>query len=153
LYTQETQIRLRRGESVSIGDFSMTFKDMERFPGRDDLIITEASVDVFKNGKYIRTLTPKTELYTRTQQPMTIPGVRSTLTEDFYVIMVNWEGTTADAATFKIFLNPLINWVWAGAVLFVVGTLVGAWPNQAEEKSAAVAKSRRRMAISGASGD
>ena len=153
LYQQETQIRLIRGNSVPIGDFSMTFKGVERFPGPDDLMITEASVDVFKNGEYVRTLTPRTELYTRTQQPMTIPGVRSTFTEDFYVIMINWEGTTSDAATFRIYVNPLINWVWAGAFIFLAGTLVAAWPNPAEDKIVAGEKARRRIALSGATGD
>jgi cytochrome c-type biogenesis protein CcmF len=153
LYQQETQIRLIRGNSVSLGDFSMTFNGVERFPGPDDLIISEASLDVFRNGQFVRTLNPRTELYTRTQQPMTIPGVRSTFTEDFYVIMINWEGTSADAATFRIYMNPLINWVWAGAFIFLAGTLVAAWPNPAEEKIVAAEKSRRRVAISGATGD
>ena len=153
LYQQETQIRLSRGQSVSLGDFDMTFRGIERFPGPDDLMITEASVDVFKNGQLVRSLNPRTELYTRTNQPMTIPDARSTITEDFYVILVNWEGTTADAATFRIFLNPLINWVWAGAFIFMAGTLVAAWPDPADEKVRAGYRSRRRLAIGGASGD
>lgn len=153
LYQQETQIRLTRGQSVGLGDFEMTFRGVERFPGPDDLMITEASVDVFKNGQLVRSLNPRTELYTRTNQPMTIPDARSTITEDFYVILVNWEGTTADAATFRIFLNPLINWVWAGAFVFMAGTLIAAWPDPADEKIRVGSRSRRRLAIRGASGD
>jgi cytochrome c-type biogenesis protein CcmF len=153
LYQQETQIRLTRGNSVPLGEFSMVFNGVERYPGPDDLEITEASVDVFKDGEFVRTLNPRTELYTRTQQPMTIPGVRSTFTEDFYVIMINWEGTSADAATFRIYVNPLINWVWAGAFIFLAGTLVAAWPDPAEDKIVAAERSRRRIAISGATGD
>ena len=151
LYQQETQIRLLRGESVTVDDFSMTFKGVESFPGSDDLIITEATVDVFKDGRFVKTLTPRTELYTRTRQPMTIPDARSTITEDFYVILVNWESTTDDAATFRIFLNPMINWIWGGAFIFIAGTLIAAWP--AEEKIKAAARSRRRVAVSGATGD
>jgi cytochrome c-type biogenesis protein CcmF len=77
---------------------------------------------------------------------MTIPGVRSSVGEDFYVIMVNWESVTADAATFRLFLNPLINWVWAGGLIFIVGTLVAAWPDAVEQKAAAAARARRRVA-------
>ncbi len=153
LYQQETQIRLTQGESVAVDDFSMTFKGIERFPGPDDLVITEATVDVFKNGQFVRTLNPQTELYTRTMQPMTIPDARSTITEDFYVILVNWEGTTDDAATFRIFLNPLINWIWAGAFVFIAGTLIAAWPDPAEEKVIAGSRSRKRVAVTGATGD
>jgi len=153
LYQQETQIFLQRGESLSLGDYTMTFKGIERFPGADDLLITEASVDVYKNGEFIRTLTPRTDLYTRSQQPMTIPAVRSTIIEDFYVILINWEGTSSNAATFKVFLNPLINWIWAGAIIFIAGTLVAAWKDPADEKIKAAAGRRSRLAVRSAVGD
>jgi cytochrome c-type biogenesis protein CcmF len=153
LYQQETQLRLIRGESVALGAYNMTFNGVERFPGEDDLVITEATVDVFKDDEYVATLTPRTELYTRSGQPMTIPDARSTIGEDFYVLLVNWEGTSDDAATFRIFLNPLINWVWAGAFIFVAGTLVAAWPDPADERITASSRARRRVAVSGAPGD
>jgi len=153
LYQQETQVRLARGNSVEIGDFSMTYTGIEVNAGADDLMITSANVDVYKNGEFIRSLTPRTELYTRTRQPMTIPAVRSTLTEDFYVILVNWESSTNEAATFRIFLNPMINWVWSGALIFIAGTLVAAWRDPADEKIKAAAGARSRLAVGGAAGD
>jgi cytochrome c-type biogenesis protein CcmF len=138
IYQTETQIRLQAGESITVGDFEMTFNSVSRFPGADDLLITQADVDLYKNGEFVRKLTPEIEFYQRTGQPMTIPSARSTITEDFYVILVNWEPTTADAATFRIFLNPLINWVWAGGIIFVLGTLIAAWPDR--EKAPARAR-------------
>lgn len=107
----------------------MQFLGAERYAGPDDLIITEATVDVYDNGRYVGQLTPRSELYTRTQQPMTIPDARSTIAEDFYVLMVNWEPTSADQATFRVYLNPLVNWVWAGGIIFVIGTLIAGWPD------------------------
>jgi cytochrome c-type biogenesis protein CcmF len=153
IYQQETQIRLSLGQTAALEDFTMEFVSVDRFPGPDDLVITEATVDVYKNGEFVRTLTPRTELYTRTMQPMTIPSARSTFTEDFYVILVNFEGTTADEATFRIFLNPLINWVWAGAIIFVAGTLVAAWPDPAEQRIMAGRREKRRRYAVGMSGD
>ncbi len=146
LYQQNTQVRLTRGQSVSLGDYSMTFNGVSRYPGADDLVITEATVDVYRNGRQVTTLNPRTELYTRTGQPMTIPDVRPTVTEDFYVLLVNWEGTSDSAATFRLFINPLINWIWAGAIIFVLGTLVAAWPDPAEEKIVAAAQSKVKPA-------
>jgi cytochrome c-type biogenesis protein CcmF len=84
---------------------------------------------------------------------MTIPAVRSTIIEDFYVILVNWEGTSSDAATFKVFLNPLINWIWTGAIIFIAGTLVAAWKDPADEKIKAAAGRRSRLAVRSAVGD
>ncbi len=134
LFQQETQIRLQSGETVSLGSYEMVFQQVERYPGPDDLVITEATVDVYQNGNLVRTLHPRSELYTRTMQPMTIPNARSTITEDFYVLLVDWEPLTPAEATFRIYLNPLINWVWAGAFIFTLGTLIAAWPDRREER-------------------
>ena len=151
IFQEETQIRLTVGDTISLGRYEAVFLGAERFPGPDDLLITEATLDVYDNGRFITQLKPRTELYTRTQQPMTIPDARSTLFEDFYTLMVNWEPTSADQATFRIFLNPLINWVWAGGFIFVFGTLIAAWPDPREEK-VTVAHAQRRPAI-GFTGD
>ena len=72
LYQQETQIRLQRGESVTLGRYRMVFQGIERYPGPDDLEITEVTVDVYKDERLVNTLQPRTEFYTRTGQPMTI---------------------------------------------------------------------------------
>ncbi len=141
VFQQETQIRLESGESISLGNYEMVFNEVQRYPGPDDLVITEAIVDVYRGGDLVRTLTPRSELYTRTMQPMTIPKAVSTISEDFYILLVNWEPLTPDSATFRVYLNPLINWVWAGGLIFVIGTLIAAWPD-AQEKVRVVDPSR-----------
>lgn len=149
MFRQETQIRLEAGESVTLGNYEMVFQNVDRFAGPDDLMITEATVDVYQDGNLVRTLTPRSELYTRTMQPMTIPKARSTISEDFYVILVNWEPLTPDSATFRIFLNPLINWVWAGGIIFILGTLIAAWPDAHEEKVRVVEPGRALLGTTG----
>jgi cytochrome c-type biogenesis protein CcmF len=133
LFQEQTQIRLNVGETVALGRYEMQFMGAERFPGPDDLLITEATVDVYDNGRFVGQFHPRTELYTRTNQPMTIPDARETISEDFYMLMVNWEPTSADSATFRVYVNPLVNWVWAGGLIFVIGTLIAAWPDRKEE--------------------
>jgi len=144
-FQQETQIRLQQGEAAQLGRYEMTFNGVRQFPGPDDLLIKEADLAITHNGEYVRDLNPRTELYTRTGQPMTIPSTRSTISEDFYVIMVSWEDITANAATFRLFLNPLINWVWGGGLIFIFGTLIAAWPDPVDEKVSAATRARRRV--------
>ncbi len=151
LFQQETQIQLTVGDTVSVGAYEATFLGAEQYPGWGDVVITEATLDISKNGRYVGQLKPRTELYTRTNQPMTISDARTTILEDFYTLMIYWEPASADQATFRLFLNPLINWVWAGAVIFIFGTFIAAWPDPREEK-VTVAQSQRRPAI-GFTGD
>ena len=145
LFQEETQIRLQAGETIVLNDYELVFNGATRYPGPDDLIVTEASVDVYRNGRLLNELLPQTELYTRSGQPMTIPDARSTVFEDVYVLLVNWEPTSANEATFRIYINPLINWVWAGGLIFVLGTFIAAWPDAAERKT--VAARRERVAL------
>lgn len=142
LFQEETQIRLSSGESVTLGSYEMVFVGASQFAGPDDLIITEAQVEVYDQGRPVGTLAPRTEFYTRSGQPMTIPDARETIGEDFYVLLVNWEPTSANEATFRVFLNPLVNWVWAGGFIFVLGTLIAAWPDAIESKMAVARRSR-----------
>jgi cytochrome c-type biogenesis protein CcmF len=61
---------------------------------------------------------------------MTIPGVRSSLQDDFYVLLVGWEPIAQEGATFKIYHNPAVNFVWMGGLIFIAATLLAAWPTR-----------------------
>ena len=77
---------------------------------------------------------------------MTIPDLRSTPLEDFYVLLVAWEPQSFDQATVRIYLNPLVNWVWAGGIIFIFGILIAAWRTRADEKAIAASRARQRVA-------
>jgi cytochrome c-type biogenesis protein CcmF len=33
-------------------------------------------------------------------------------------------------ATFKVFVNPLVSWLWMGGLVMVLGTLIAIWPER-----------------------
>lgn len=76
-------------------------------------------------------------------------GVRSSLADDFYVLLVGWEPISTGGATFKVYLNPLINFVRLGGLIFVFGTLVAAWPD-AEPEAERVHQIKRMPVMAGA---
>ncbi|HEY3475701.1 MAG TPA: hypothetical protein VGK56_13910, partial [Anaerolineales bacterium] len=61
---------------------------------------------------------------------------------DLYVLLVNWEPVGASGATFKIFVNPLVNWLWLGSFLFLAGVVIAAWPEREIERVAVRARAR-----------
>jgi cytochrome c-type biogenesis protein CcmF len=97
---------------------------------------------VFKNGEFIGSLFPRRDFFYESGQPMTIPGVRSTLEDDFYVLLVDWQPISTQAATFKIYHNPLVNWVWLGGFVFIFGTIVASLPEKELEPHRAAASQR-----------
>ena len=139
----ETQATLNRGETLSVGGFTMKFDSVVDFPTDDQRQVTRATVTIFDStGAQVAELHPRRDFFLDTGQPMTIPGVRSTLGEDFYVLLVDWQPISANSATFKVYVNPLINLVWAGGLVFILGTLIAAWPDAEEEKRYATAPIR-----------
>jgi cytochrome c-type biogenesis protein CcmF len=132
-YQQQTQATLKQGESISLGPYTMTYTGLAEFPTADGRDVARAVVQVYRDGQFVGELYPRRDYYVDQQQPMTIPGVRSSLNDDFYVLLVGWEPISAGGATFKIYLNPLVNFVWLGGFIFILGTLVAAWPEAEAE--------------------
>jgi cytochrome c-type biogenesis protein CcmF len=67
-------------------------------------------------------------MYWLEQQPASIPSIYSTALEDLYVILTNIEKD--GSATFKIYRNPLVNWIWVGGCIFVLGSIAIMWPHR-----------------------
>jgi cytochrome c-type biogenesis protein CcmF len=132
LFQTSTQGNLSPGEQLTLGDYSITYKSLAEFDTEDGRNVARAVVSVSKNGKYLMDLHPRRDYFYESQQPMTIPGVRSTMTDDLYVLLVNWEPLSNQSAAFRIYHNPLVNWLWVGGLIFILGTMVAAWP-QAEK--------------------
>jgi len=143
VYQVERTVTLSPGESLDVGRYTLTYSNLMATGGTDRQTTT-ARMAVSLEGRDIGTLTPSRDFYPVSQQPMTIPAVRSTLREDLYVILAGWEG---DMATFKAYVNPLVIWIWIGAVLFIIGTVVAAWPEARRTASARpLPVARRRYA-------
>jgi cytochrome c-type biogenesis protein CcmF len=135
LYQQETQQALVVGQSLSIGNYQVTFRQLELVPsGQADKQIVSARVDVSQNGKFLTTMRPYQEQYTNGER-MTPPALLGSMKEDLYVLLGGYEND-GSLATFKVFINPLVNWLWLGGLVFIFGTLVAAWPDAAEERKA-----------------
>jgi cytochrome c-type biogenesis protein CcmF len=130
LFQTETQGMLARGEQLTLGRYVMTYDALSTFDTADGRNVARAVVSVYKDGRPVGELYPRRDYYYESQQAMTIPGVRSTLEDDFYVILVDWRPIAAQGATFKVYHNPLVNFVWLGGLIFILGTLVAAWPDR-----------------------
>jgi len=144
VFQVDTQQSLSHGQSIKLGDYTLTFNDLKQFPnmvnGQEERYVNRAEISLSENGKFLTVLYPRYDVYPD-GQPMTIPGLYSTLKGDVYVILVNWESSSANLAPFKVFINPLINWLWIGSILFIFGILIAAWPER--EAELVTARTRR----------
>ena len=129
-FQQETQGSLAVGERLHVGQYELEYESLAEFQTPDGRLVDRAVVNLYKDDEFLQQLFPRRDFYYESQQPMNIPGLYSTVESDFYVRLVDWEPLTAQSATFKVYLNPLVNWVWMGGIVFILGTLVAAWPER-----------------------
>ena len=87
-----------------------------------------ALLDVYKGSRKITQLAPERRFYIASQTSSTMVALHSTLASDLYVI---YEGKNPDSEKpiIKVFLNPLMNWIWIGVLIVVFGTLLALVPN------------------------
>ncbi len=141
-----TQGRIGVGEKLNISDYTITYKQLASWDDQPKGVnYTRATVDVYRNGIFLGELHPRKDYYYDSQQTMTIPGERATLRDDLYVLLIDWEPASTTGATFKVFVNPLVNWLWLGSLLFLAGIIIAAWPEKEMERISVKVKSGARQ--------
>ena len=70
------------------------------------------------------TVRPELRTYAKWQQQTNSEvAIRSTLPEDLYLVLTQWQGRAGQASV-KAFINPLVVWIWIGGVVLCVGSLL-----------------------------
>jgi cytochrome c-type biogenesis protein CcmF len=92
---------------------------------------------VFRDGKEIDKAYPGKWLYRKhEQEPVSDIAIRRSLAEDLYIVMPGFE-LEDQSVTLQVVVNPLVDWIWAGFGILVVGTLLALLPEQAVGLAAA----------------
>jgi cytochrome c-type biogenesis protein CcmF len=133
LFQTETQGTLAQGQQITLGKYTIIYDSLAIWDTADGRNVARAVVDVYREGRPVGQLYPRRDYYYDFQQSVTVPGVRSTLEGDFYLVLVGWESIGTQGATFKVYHNPLVNFIWIGGVILALGAMVAAWPDREPE--------------------
>ena len=129
-FRQESTFALRRGETARAGAYTIRFQDT--FSSSDaHMDQFEAVLGIARDGKNVAILKPGRNFYKSFNQPSTEVDIYSTLREDLYLILIDFDAQTG-VATFKYYVNPLVNWIWIGWIVLFAGTHVAVWPDPRE---------------------
>jgi len=126
VFNEERLENIRPGGEVQIQDYRLRYLTADAIPAQHYGGAT-ARLALYQADRPIATMVPQKRMYWLEQQPASIPSIHSTLREDLYVILTAVEAD--GSATLKIYRNPLVNWIWFGAAIFVLGTLSVMWPH------------------------
>jgi cytochrome c-type biogenesis protein CcmF len=133
----EEQKTIRKGDVVQVGAFTLTYNDIH-FTDGPHYSSMLAEIDVKKNGTAVATMFPEKRFYKKQQQPTTEVALRSTLLEDLYLVLGSYDDKSG-LMTLIIFVNPLVNWLWLGGIVMMLGTVIVMSPTAAEQRAVAAA--------------
>lgn len=114
------------GDSVRVGPYRLVCRSFTQ-DSNPNFDTEYALLDVFKGSRKVAEMAPERRFYTASQQPSTVVANHSTLAYDLYVIYLGKNPET-DRPILKVFLNPLVNWIWIGVAIIVVGTGIALVP-------------------------
>jgi len=126
VFDEERMENIRTGDQFEIGSYRLEYLTANAIP-KQHYGGAVARLAVYRGDKPIGVMVPEKRMYWLEQQPASIPAVHSNALEDLYVTLTAIEAD--GSATFKVYRNPLVNWIWVGAYIFVFGSVLVMWPH------------------------
>jgi cytochrome c-type biogenesis protein CcmF len=124
-YDLQTMKTVSLGQSIDIKDYRINYDRLDqKKEGKNDIVY--ADVTVFKDGKKLGKFEPQKVFYGNTDaQPSSEVAIISSLKEDLYIVLSAWEDN--GKATFVVKVNPMMDWLWIGSFMIVIGALFAVW--------------------------
>ncbi len=119
-FDRQKQVALKPGERTQVGNFELAYDNLDAQHG-SNFTAVKANVSVYRGQNRIAKLAPALAFYGQSDKRTSEVDIRRTLAGDLYLAL-----TEVDTATrlinLTIFIKPLINWIWIGSGLMVLGT-------------------------------
>ena len=120
-WKQESIALLRPGESLSLGGYEFLLEGVSEARG-PNYLAQRGRFRVTRDGELVALLSPEKRVYPVQNMPTTEAAILSTPLRDLYTVIGDPDGT--GAYTVRIYIEPLVPWLWFGAGLMVLGGLV-----------------------------
>ena len=150
-FNQSHELEMGFGDSLTIGNYKLVCQSytQDSNPNYDTDF---ALLDVYDRDRKIAQMSPEKRFYTASQTPSTIVAIHSTPLRDLYVV---FEGRNPETSKpiIKVFLNPLVSWIWIGVAIIIAGTFLSLAPQLKSALSTATAPIPTTRELQPAAGD
>jgi len=117
----EKLIILHPGDSVAVAGYDFTLDEVAPVTG-PNYIAQRGTFTVRRGGKLVTTLHPEARTYQNPPMETTEAGIRPLLLKDLYAVIGDPDENGGWGV--RIYVKPLISWIWAGSLLMMLGGLV-----------------------------
>jgi len=119
-YQKGVERELAVGQSVEVAGYTVTLRDVHEksSPAMARLV---AELEIRKGDKILGVLSPERRMYRGYEQPFAEVEVLPSLGEEIFSVLLGVDRD--DHAMVKVNVNPLVNWIWIGGVVFCIAPL------------------------------
>jgi cytochrome c-type biogenesis protein CcmF len=126
----DQQILLKAGDEATVGHYTVKNMGVRVTDDGQKQMVT-GHIAVSEDGKALGTMYPARWFFRKHEdQPTTEVAIRRTVAEDLYLVMPAYE-LGDQSMSLQVVINPLVNWIWAGFGLLVIGTGIALLPERA----------------------
>jgi cytochrome c-type biogenesis protein CcmF len=127
-YASSSTARLTVGQTVATGRWTATLEAVRSVEGdRRDSVV--ADLRLRHRGEDVGVYQPRLSTYPQLQQAIGTPSVRTTVTEDAYLVLTEIDPETS-VATVRLAVNPMVLWLWIAVGVMVLGAGIAGWPRR-----------------------
>lgn len=122
----EHRYTLKAGQSFEFYGYKFEFKDTG-VEARTKLNATNytAPVNLSRDGKFLMEMDPAQAVYpTKPDQTFNEIAITGNIWHDVYLHLVDFDKTDGKRATFQLFINPTVRFVWFAIVIICIGGLI-----------------------------
>jgi cytochrome c-type biogenesis protein CcmF len=123
-FTRSATLALEVGEPVEWGGHTFELQGVTETVDERARVV---AADVLLDGS--RVYRPANTKYLRQGIDVGTPSVRTGPTKDVYLTLERGASPGDTEATIRVFIKPLILWLWIGGALMAIGTLLAAFPS------------------------
>ncbi|GAF54380.1 LOW QUALITY PROTEIN: cytochrome c heme lyase subunit CcmF [Psychrobacter sp. JCM 18900] len=118
----ERDVAMGIGDTVNVQGYD--FEVTEFFNKGSNFDATQAQVVVSKDGREVAKLTPEKRTYIISTMPTTEAAIDPSLMRDVYVALGEPIADGSNQWALRIYVKPLIRWIWLGAIIMALGGLI-----------------------------
>jgi cytochrome c-type biogenesis protein CcmF len=146
---QQAQVTLKTGQSTAFAGQVLRYQGLHTFRQPQRIVLVTTLSVTNPGGGNAGRLAPRMNLYPASTAPIGTPSIHRGLVWDLYASVITLQDN-GGAATFRLYHNPGVNWLWLGGLVMALGGVAAAWPDRRRRNSGdsrGAAAVRQRAAV------
>jgi len=126
---KDTTAALVPGGQVALGGYTLTYDRLVTAPLASDPRVIETRAELRVAGSQSGSLATALRDYPNSTTAIATPAVLTGVGEDLYVTLLAYDRTT-ESISLRVFVNPLVVWIWVGGGIVAAGAVFAIWPDR-----------------------